>query len=198
MIEKQLSPVLAEYIKDACPKVFWTHNALHLFLRQNGIADNFLSSRHENETKRQFIARLFDNLTKRRDNKGHAVILKIGQALSDMEHFPDLENYEDSLTKITTAKEAVRRVKEEIDKINKKIDAENRGKMNQQRSAESCQCGGKWSDNNRYSMESLRSIYCHYVDFRYGSILHVIATPCGSVPWMGMPCPWLYLPACGC
>jgi len=133
MIDKQVSPVLVEYIKDACTKVFWTHDALRLFLRQNGIAESFLSSWHKPETKRKFIIRLFDNLIQQKDNKGHAVVLKIGQVLSGMEYFPDLENYEDSPTKITAAQEAVRRVKEQIDKINKNIDAEDRGEINQRR-----------------------------------------------------------------
>ncbi len=131
-----MPPVLVEYVKDACVKAFWTHNALRLFLRQNHISEQFLSSWPSTETKRHFIARLFDNLVSQRDNKGHAVILKIGQALSDMEYFPDLENYEDSTPKIAAAMEAIRRVKEQINAINRQQNDEKQSKINQKKHSE--------------------------------------------------------------
>ncbi len=153
MFAKQLSPTLVEYIKDACSKVFWTHDALRLFLRQNHISENYLSSWHKPETKKQFIIRLFDVLVKQKNNKGHAVILEIGQTLSEMKYFPDLENCDDFSRKTAAAKEAVRRVKEQIDAINQKTEEKNREEINQQKSSERLNDIRKKQD----SFESLKS-----------------------------------------
>ena len=53
-----------------------------------------------------------------------------------MEHFSDLENQEDSSTKIDSAKKAVQRLKVEIKKINQKQENENTTKINRERERE--------------------------------------------------------------
>ena len=79
--------------------------------------------------------------------------MRIGQALSDMKYFPDLEGYEDSTKKITDAKESVRRVKEEADRINQTVNENNQGEVNQQRLTERL----NEIESKQKSLESLTS-----------------------------------------
>lgn len=137
---KKLAPEFVALTQDACLKVFWTKNALRTFLKMHKISDGFLSQLNDGETKNQFLARLFFALAD--PNKGREkVILSMAVSLANMKHFPDLERWEDSQAKIRIAKEAVRRLKIEVDKIQmdfkeekrqrqRRIDAEERRQAN--------------------------------------------------------------------
>jgi hypothetical protein len=131
-MHKKLAPHLIELAQDACIKSFWRRKALRSFLKQHHIAEAKLSAWHADESKRDFLQGLFYDLLSLKDNKGHAVILKIAHSLADMKHFPDLENWEDSAAKISAAKESISRLKSEVNKLDQQcqdeIDIERRKK----------------------------------------------------------------------
>ena len=120
-MRKKLAPHLIQLTQDACLKAFWRKKALRLFLKQNNISANRLATWHQDESKRDFLDRLFEDLLDLKDNKGHAVILAMAMSLAKMKHFPDLENWEDSAEKISAARKAVARLKSEVDKLNQQI-----------------------------------------------------------------------------
>jgi hypothetical protein len=122
---KKLAPEFVALTQDACLKAFWTKNALRTFLKMHKISDELLSQLNDGETKNQFLARLFFALADPNKDKG-SVILSMAESLAAMNHFPDLERWEDSPAKIRTAKEAVARLKVEVDKVQTNIEEEKR------------------------------------------------------------------------
>lgn len=94
-----------DLVQDALLKSFWRKNALLNFLRRHKIAESFLATWQETETKRVFVGRLFPKLES--DSEGVQAIKQMGASLSDQEKFPDLEGWEDARTKIQSAKEAI-------------------------------------------------------------------------------------------
>ncbi len=92
-----------------------------MFLKQRHINDSVLATWHPDESKRDFLYRIFEKLVRLKDGKGHAVILEMARSLAEMKHFPDLENREDSTEKISAARKAVTRLKSEIDKLNQQV-----------------------------------------------------------------------------
>jgi len=105
-------------------KAFWRKKALRLFLKQHHISDKKLATWHQDESKREFLDRLFEDLLNLRDSKGHPVILKMARSLAEMRHFPDLENWEDSAEKISAAHTAAARLKSEVGKLNQQVQDE--------------------------------------------------------------------------
>ena len=120
-MRKKLAPHLIQLTQDACLKAFWRKKALRLFLKQHHISDKKLATWHQDESKREFLDRLFEDLLNLKDNKGHAVILEMARSLAEMRHFPDLENWEDSAEKISAAHKAVARLRSEVDKLNQQM-----------------------------------------------------------------------------
>jgi hypothetical protein len=94
-----------DLVQDALLKSFWRKNALLNFLRRHKIAEGFLATWQETETKRVFVGRLFPKLES--DSKGAQVIKQMGVSLSEQVKFPDLEGWEDAQVKIQSAKEAI-------------------------------------------------------------------------------------------
>lgn len=122
MIYKKLATNLIQLTQDACLKAFWRKKALWTFLKQHHITDNMLATWHADESKRDFLYRLFgEHLLQTADNKGHQVILAMARSLADMTHFPDLEGWEDSREKLDAAREAVARLKKEVGKLNAQV-----------------------------------------------------------------------------
>jgi hypothetical protein len=120
-----LSSNFIDLTLDAALKVFWRKNALRRFLRQHHISENELATWHsEDESKRDYLTRLFDKLIGIKDYSGYKIISNMAQALAEMEHFPDLENWEDSKLKINSAKDAVGRLKSEVKKLDKQLSDE--------------------------------------------------------------------------
>jgi len=117
-MKKKLSPNFITLTQDACLKAFWRRRALRSFLKQHPISDHQLSSWAEDESKRDFLARLFDALAGEEDNNGYVVILNIAKSLAEMNHFPDLENWEDTAEKVSNAHKAIERLKIQVEKIN--------------------------------------------------------------------------------
>lgn len=102
---EQLPSHFIDLVQDALLKSFWRKNALLNFLRRHMIAESFLATWQETETKRVFVGRLFPKLES--DNKGAQVIKQMAVSLSEQVKFPDLEGWEDAQTKIQSAKEAI-------------------------------------------------------------------------------------------
>lgn len=69
------------------------------------IAESFLATWQETETKRVFVGRLFPKLES--DSKGAQVIKQMAISLSEQVMFPDLEGWEDAQTKIHSAEETI-------------------------------------------------------------------------------------------
>ncbi len=119
-MNRKLSSYIIQLTQDACLKSFWYKRALKSFLRQHHISENALSAL-ASETKRDFLYRLFDLLVERKDNNGHALILEMAQDLASRRAFPDLKNVEDSDSKIADAKEAVRVLVGEVQKLDAQL-----------------------------------------------------------------------------
>jgi len=114
---KKVNPHFVQLTQDACLKSFWRRRTLCTFLRQHHIAEGMLASWAEHETKRDFLSRLFDKLASSGHARTQSLVLDIARSLAAQEHFPDLENWENSPLKLEDAREAVGRVKKEIAKL---------------------------------------------------------------------------------
>ena len=102
---KRLSPHFINLIYEAALNSFWRKRALRRFLRTCGISEGFLSTWSSDETKREFLDRLFAKL---QDNpKGQGALLGLARALAEQTSFPDLDNWEDSSEKKERAAYAV-------------------------------------------------------------------------------------------
>lgn len=108
-MKAKLTPYYVDLIYDACLKSFWRKLALSKFLRQCSIADSFLATWGEGESKREFLDRLFVELPK--TDKGRAALLEIATCLMEQQSFPDLQNWEDSTQKIKEAHNAVSKLR---------------------------------------------------------------------------------------
>jgi hypothetical protein len=106
---QSLPPHYIELVQDALLKSFWTKRALRNFLRRSHIAESFLAQLPPEETKRDWLDRLFVKLEAL--ERGGAVIRQMARSLADQTSFPDLENREDSAEKILAAKTAVATLK---------------------------------------------------------------------------------------
>ncbi len=136
MFAKKLTPNFVQLTQDACLKAFWRKPALRAFLKQHRVSDSKLATWHGDETKRVFLQRLFPDLLAVRDNKGHAVVLAMAQSLAEMTHFPDLEGWEDSKEKLGAAREAVARLKKQVDALNEQIRDKRKAEHRRKRAAE--------------------------------------------------------------
>ncbi len=124
-MQSKLTPYYISLVYDAALKSFWRKGTLRKFLRECGISENFLATWNEDERKRDFLDRLFDQLIS--NEKGRTALLRISEHLIEQRSFPDLLNWEDSDKKIKDAHDAVTRLRiyhqqqeEEIESINEK------------------------------------------------------------------------------
>ncbi len=100
-----LPPHFIELVYDALLKSFWRKKSLKRFLRRCGIAETFLSQLDPDESKREWLDRLFPKLEIA--DHAAAVIQQMARFLADQTSFPDLETWEDSAEKIEVARSAV-------------------------------------------------------------------------------------------
>jgi hypothetical protein len=121
-MKTRLTPYYIDLIYDACLKSFWRKNALRKFLRQCGIAERFLSTWSSDETKRDFLDRLFERLTT--GDKGRAALLRMANYLMEQRTFPDLYNWEDSEQKIKAASDAVSKLRLYHEKQEKELESD--------------------------------------------------------------------------
>jgi hypothetical protein len=100
-----ITPYFVQLVYDAALKSFWRKARLTQFLRQCRVSETFLNSWAPEETKRDFLDRLFSRL--QASQSGQAALLKMAHFLAEQKSFPDLEKWEDSADKIRDAKAAV-------------------------------------------------------------------------------------------
>jgi hypothetical protein len=108
-VKARLTPYFNQLIYDACLKAFWRRRAFAKFLRDCGVPDRLLALWSADESKRDLLDRLFDDLP--RSESGQITLLKMAQSLIEMKTFPDLTNWEDSSLKMKQASEAVERLR---------------------------------------------------------------------------------------
>ncbi len=104
-MKTRLTPYYINLVYDACLKSFWRKKALSKFLRQSSVAETFISTWGAEESKRDFLDRLFVELPK--SDRGRSGLLRMSLFLMDQESFPDLLGWEDSTQKIKLATDAV-------------------------------------------------------------------------------------------
>jgi len=130
----KLPPHYLDLVADASLKSFWRRRALHTFLRRAGIRESFLSTWAPEETKRDFLYRLF--LEVESHPQGELVINRMADSLVDQSGFPDLEGWEDSVQKKEAARQAVGALKQYLQK-QQQVRAELREReVNRKRAAE--------------------------------------------------------------
>lgn len=115
-MKEKVTPRLVELTYEAALKSFWRKEALRKFVRASHISESFISTWAVDESKREFLDRLFQKL--QTNEKGKSAILEMAHALSEQTTFPDLQNWEDSTTKILEAKKAVEELKTYIKLMN--------------------------------------------------------------------------------
>lgn len=106
-----IPPYYLELVSDAARKSFWRKGKLATFLRRCHISEKFLASWHQDESKRDFLERLFPLLEEQGD-RGLRLINEMADALVQQTTFPDLQGWEDADQKIADAKEAVAALKQ--------------------------------------------------------------------------------------
>lgn len=110
----KLPPHFVELLYDTLLKSFWRKKSLRNFLRRSHVAEAFLSSLPEDETKRDWLDRLFPRLEA--TEKGQSLLQQMARSLAEQDSFPDLLHWEDSEDKIRDAKAAVAALKEYINR----------------------------------------------------------------------------------
>jgi len=127
MMKSRITPHFQDLISDAALKSFWRKKSLRKFLRNCGIAESFLSTWASDETKRDFLDRLFAELP--RNDKGRACLVGMAKFLAEQKAFPDLENWEDSSLKIKNAEAAVRQLRTYCEKQEDQLESDARAKL---------------------------------------------------------------------
>jgi len=101
----KITPHLITLTYTAALKSFWRKPALKKFLLSCHVSQQFISSWASEETKRDFLDRVFEKL--QLSDKGLSLIGQMALALSEQNSFPDLEGWEDTKTMIAAAKKAI-------------------------------------------------------------------------------------------
>lgn len=104
-----ITPRFIELTYEAALKSFWRKEALRKFLRASHVSETFLSTWSSEDSKRDFLDRVFQKL--QLNDRGRVVIFEMARSLSEQTTFPDLRNWEDSQQKIADATKAVAELK---------------------------------------------------------------------------------------
>ena len=118
----RITPHLIQLTYEAALKSFWRKEALKKFLRECQVPSTFISSWAPEESKREFLDRVFENLQK--SDRGKKVIHQMSIFLADQTSFPDLRNWEDSALKIADAEKTVTELKSYLRKQDSDIKSE--------------------------------------------------------------------------
>lgn len=100
-----ITPYFVQLVYEAALKSFWRKDALRKFLRQSAVKESFIATWGPDESKRDFLDRLFEKL--QATPNGQKALLQMAHFLAEQKTFPDLNNWEDSADKIRAAKAAV-------------------------------------------------------------------------------------------
>jgi hypothetical protein len=123
---------LLELVSEALLKSFWRKRALSAFLRREGIKESFLATWQEEETKRDFLYRLFPVLEK--TDSGVALVQRMAADLSQQVSFPDLEGWEDASQKKLAATAAVTALRKYVSAA-REVQADERAQVEARRRA---------------------------------------------------------------
>ncbi len=102
---EKLSAHYVHLVWDAAHKSFWRRQTLHSFLRSSGVSEPILATWTQEETKRDFLNRLFPKLES--TLAGIRTINALADALAEQQSFPDLAGWEDAKDKQEQARYAV-------------------------------------------------------------------------------------------
>ena len=91
---QRLPPHYVQLVWEATHKSFWRRQTLHNFLRRSGISESFLATWTPEETKRDFLNRLFPRLEA--SEAGIRRINAIADFLAEQQTFSDLENWDET------------------------------------------------------------------------------------------------------
>ncbi len=105
----QLPPHYVQLVWEATHKSFWRRQALHSFLRRCGIEEPFLATWTQEESKRDFLNRLFPRLES--SEAGIRRINALADSLVEQRTFPDLEGWDESARMKEEAHRAVAALK---------------------------------------------------------------------------------------
>ncbi len=108
-MKTHLTPYYVGLVYEACLKSFWRKKALAKFLRLCGIAERFVNTWGPEESKREFLDRLFAELPK--TVAGRSGLVRMANFLMDQRSFPDLDGWEDTAAKIKAAHDAVSKLR---------------------------------------------------------------------------------------
>lgn len=111
---ERLPPHFVELVQDALLKSYWRRKAFRDALRRNGVAESFLATWNEDESKRDLLNRLMPALEAA--ERGPALIKQLAVHLADQVSFPDLTGWADEAEKIQAARAAVAALKAYVDK----------------------------------------------------------------------------------
>jgi len=121
-MKTKLTPYYIDLVYDACLKSFWRKQALAKFLRRCNISESFLATWGPEESKRDFLDRLFLELPK--TDRGRTGLLRIANNLVEQRSFPDLQNWEDSAKKIKEVHDSVSKLRIYHDRQEEEIQSE--------------------------------------------------------------------------
>lgn len=127
----KITPRLNELTYEAALKSYWRRNALRKFLLASHVPESFVFTWSVDESKRDFLDRLFLELPA--TDKGKAVIFQMARSLSEQSTFPDLRNWEDSAQKIQDAHKAVQELKAYLKQQDEEIKNEKEREETQER-----------------------------------------------------------------
>jgi hypothetical protein len=148
-VAKRLAASFANLVHEATLKSYWRRKSLWRFLRQAGVAESFLATWNEEESKRDFLDRLFAKLPDQAG--GQERILSLARDLAQQEAFPDLQGWEDSERKLVEARAAVQALRSALTKFDDQVGDERERKRAQERFR-------KHQDEVRRSKETLESL----------------------------------------
>jgi FtsZ-binding cell division protein ZapB len=139
-MKKVININTVELTRDALYKAFWTKKALKRFLAKQGITEiQLLPLFTDGNTKSQYINNyLFARLVK--DDIGLGIIEKMAMDLASFTAFPDLSICDDVKERTSSAIEAVKLLKRDVDKLikerNEEISSAERQKLAKELEAE--------------------------------------------------------------
>ncbi|HEV3076488.1 MAG TPA: hypothetical protein VHB47_18840 [Thermoanaerobaculia bacterium] len=128
---KRLSPTFVALVYEATLRSFWRKKTLSRFLRHGGIAASFLAGWTPDESKRDFLDRLFAKLPS--VTKGPEIILAIARDLAYQESFPDLLGWEESERMLKDARQAVLALRRALDQLDDQVQTDRQRQAAQER-----------------------------------------------------------------
>lgn len=121
-MKTRFTPHLVDLTFDAAWRSFWRKQALSAFLRRAGVTD--LPSWDPDESKRDYLTRLFDRLQE--TDRGKGLIVQMARFLAEQKTFPDLANWDDSAEKQEAAQLSVEALRSYLLEQDEAVEAEQR------------------------------------------------------------------------